>query len=156
MHKLTEFLYQGDVEDATRVADNFPDKFIILYLGLSYPSFFTISKAIIVHIPMRDEEEYSYKIDIIQDTIHDIIKQGKKLLVACDAGLSRSPCMCLLYLAQHGRNHSWLRAETLIREQNLAFQPELTLFQQIEDMYDFNKFEKMTVDGLRSYYRSDK
>lgn len=156
MHKLTEFLYQGDVEDAIRTATHDPDKFIILYLGLSYPSQFITSEAIIVHIPMRDEAEYPYKIEIIQDTIHMFQKWGKKLLVACDAGLSRSPCMCLLYLAQHGRNHSWINAEKLIREKNLAFLPEISLLKQIEDIYGEDKFEKEYNESMKDYYKDEK
>jgi protein-tyrosine phosphatase len=134
--ELRPYLFQGDRLGAEAASIKHKVD-VIVFLSL-FPLVSTLGKfkTTVINIPMHDEAEDKEKIRIINDVItevsHAFERKERKILVACDAGMSRSAMICIYHLVYTGM--SFDDAEQLIKKKNSSFQPEPSLYLQIRKM----------------------
>ena len=105
MIKIAENLFQGDLNDALRTsAEKTVD--VIVYLGQGMPDKLAYGDVPVIHIPLKDGKDLELKINIIFSSIGlSNLKLQQKTLVACRAGLSRSPIIIAGFLGIVKYNH---------------------------------------------------
>jgi len=151
MKFITKCLYQGNVEDAKLIVKSKKsDIKIIMFLGLTMPSYLEDTENVfVIHIPIRDENfnKSTDKMFLAMSILETLIKNNDaNVIVVCDAGLSRSPMLCLLYLVNE--EFTWEEAETLLKQIIPEFQPETGLYLNIKNRID-NLIKKINVDNSK-------
>lgn len=126
---IRPYLYQGDRHDAIR-AYAFGHVDVIVFLGLHIPWELEVGEMPVIHIPMKDCSMDERIIKTAVQIITSLIPE-KTVLVACQAGMSRSTSICLCTLVAMGIGFE--DAEREMRESTTFF-PEPTLYAQIRKM----------------------
>lgn len=132
MTEIDERIYVGDMEDYINCVDDHDFVFIqasknpfhkkaVGYSGASlpkdHPEYFVAVRSNGIALNMVDSDYMAYFNNILFDAALNYIDQkrveGKKILIHCNEGISRSPSIGLLYLAKEGkiRNHSYVEAK---------------------------------------------
>ena len=123
MNEITKNLYQGDVNDAIRVSRT-KEVDAIVYVGQELPKELSHeSKIPVIHFPLKDGKG-SHEL-LVTMAILDIgfLTFEDKTLVACRAGISRSPTIVVGYLATY-EEMSFDDAVAQIHKLSPSYQPE--------------------------------
>ena len=139
MIKIEENLYQGDIQDAieaslTKTVD------VIVYLGQELPKPLShISQVSIVHLPLKDGHNEALKFEILLMNMGHLTVDNKTM-VACRAGISRSPSAIVAFLTAY-KGWEFDTATEYVRRIIPQFQPEPHFLQDLkvvtEDLKEF-------------------
>jgi len=130
-------LFQGDWQGAVYVSRNpeTPRGKIdwIIYVGQELPRELSHdSKVPVIHIPMKDGREDEKKIMMALSVINAVRLSEENVLVACRAGISRSPVLCAAYL-------SWIYGKPLeicldhVKLHNQSVQPDPQFIRSVHE-----------------------
>lgn len=101
MNKISLDLFQGDVRDALEASRERSVNWIV-YVGQDLPSELAFhSRVPVIHVPLADGTDCIEKWRVCAKIVGLCLQSGQTL-VACRAGLSRSPAMILYYLLRTG------------------------------------------------------
>ena len=132
---IDNWVFQGDHESAVGTCLrglHFID--VVIFLGWDFPHELRSVRSLmtpIIHIPMSDSEQDNEELfTIILNVIDAFTSRNKMVLLCCEAGMSRSPTMSLLYLCMK-ETWNFEGAEKHIKENNGAYQPEISLRTQV-------------------------
>ena len=131
MIKVCKNLYQGNETDAIEAASG-KDIDVIVYIGQDLPDKLSYNcKPPVVHIPMVDGDNDELTIHLALLNISYSVLDDKTL-VACRAGISRSPLLVAAYLAVYESDkYTFDKALNRVRKLNPTFQPEQNLLQAV-------------------------
>ena len=131
MIKVCKNLYQGNLQDVETVVNGRQVKAIV-YLGQDLPDKLSYNSNVpVVHIPMVDGDNDELTIHLALLNISYLCLDDKTL-VACRAGISRSPVIVAAYLSVYEyENHNFDKALERIRKLNPTFQPEQNLLKVV-------------------------
>jgi len=127
MIKIEKNLYQGNLDDAIEASKN-KTVDAIVYLGQELPRKLSHeSKIPVIHIPMKDGENEEILVHLALLNI-GFLETDDKTLVACRAGISRSPIIITAYLATyHYARVDFDRAYNRVKRLIPSFNPEQNL-----------------------------
>jgi len=131
MREIIKNLFQGDKTAAITASQGaFVD--YIVYLGQELPHELAFeSKIPVVHIPLKDGlgsiDAWRLACDIIDKCLQ------KKVLVACRAGISRSPMMIVCYLLKKQRKPNFNKVFKYVSNLIPEIHPEPNMFSMIKD-----------------------
>jgi hypothetical protein len=132
MTEIDENVFVGDMEDYINCVDDMDFVFVqaaknpfhksaVGYKGVAlekdHPEYFVAVRGNGIALNMVDSDYASHFSFILFDSALHYIdikkKEGKKVLIHCNEGISRAPSIGLLHLAKEGkiRNHSYLEAK---------------------------------------------
>jgi len=152
MRMISKNVFQGDSTDADSVANGKNDYCnAVLFLGLQLPPYLQNTKNVVVHVPMRDESEinspdkFFMALEILYLMIDD---RDCKVLIACDAGMSRSVLLSLLFLIS--LDYTWDEAELMIKQLCPQSDIEASLFNQMREAVKVqaNQLQRNEPKGL--------
>jgi protein-tyrosine phosphatase len=106
----------------------------IIYLGQELPRELSHNSQVpVIHIPLRDGEDTIERWHVANDVISYCLAGNYKTrtLVACRAGISRSPMMIVFYLC-HELHWPFTRIYEFVKNQVPEFQPEPSLFDMVK------------------------
>ena len=138
LNRMRPSLYQGDHNAAVGLCINggLPDA--VVFLGWDFPHELRLVRTLnvpIIHIPMSDSEQEDARLfTVILGIMESLVEGDNIVAVCCEAGISRSPTICLLYLC-FSKGYSFEEAEAVIRNANPAYQPEFSLYSQVRDSW---------------------
>lgn len=133
MQQITPQLFQGNMEDALRNTCN-SNVDIIIYLGQEIPTRLCFNcEPTCIHIPTNDGENKLSKLRDIVFLSYILSNNGKKILIACRAGISRSVLLTTSVFALH-QKINFDEAYKQIKEKIPQSQPELHLLQEMKQV----------------------
>lgn len=135
MREITKNLYQGNAEDAIRASKN-KSVDVIIYLGQEIPHELSHeSKVPVIHIPIKDGKDLKSKWNIMCVSIGTFVYKESIALVACRAGLSRSPMAVVYYLCIL-ENFQFDKTYKFVKEKIPEMIPAPDLYNQIKEMLE--------------------
>ncbi len=137
MIKISKNLYLGNQEDALRACET-KEMDVIVYLGQSLPEKLSYNSFIpVFHFPLKDGEgNFRLSLTEILLTI-DSLTLEDKTLVACRAGLSRSPAIVIgiLALSEQGK-YNFDKALNIVKTKSPSIMPESHLLFDIKTIVE--------------------
>lgn len=147
MIEITKNLYQGDVNDAIQASQQ-KTVDAIIYLGQAIPRELSHeSKIPIFHVPLKDGDnnhEISIHMILANIVYLNLTLHDNKTLVACRAGISRSPTLVAAYLSIcKPEELDFEKALKYMYSINTSYQPEpnfLEIIRKFANSYWGNEF----------------
>ncbi|XP_051537463.1 dual specificity protein phosphatase 14-like [Myxocyprinus asiaticus] len=103
-----------------------------------------------IHVPISDDPESRLidHFDAVADKIHHVNEQHGRVLVHCNAGVSRSATLCLAYLMKHC-DMALAEAYELVKSQRPIVRPNSGFWRQLIE-YECNLRGTSTVNMIPS------
>lgn len=126
-------IWVGDMEDAYAHRVH-PEVKAILYLGQEMPTFLShnIGGLTIVHFPLVDGYNSPEKMANATAIADTLLSRNRSLLIACRAGISRSPIVAVLLLVRRYR-FTYPHAYCVVNKAILSMIPPLDLLRAAQE-----------------------
>jgi len=127
MTKIDDHIYIGNDEDYKQAKSKGIQAILNVARDTHYPQPDGVEYQ---HIPLTDDEKNDFKmINDAADALANFVQQGKKTLVHCRAGVSRSPSVAALYYYLHAGWPSVHSALDAIKDKRPIVQPTEGMWQ---------------------------